>query len=67
MPTATGHPNIRQGIEKKMLKAATATPAAIMSSQRGTALPGSPTGKETPRRPSPRSSPAEIARMTRPA
>jgi len=40
------HPNMRNGVEKKTLNAATATPAAITSSHKGTALPGSPTGKE---------------------
>src|SRR5262249_27690761 len=67
IPTATGQPNIRSGVEKNMLYAATATPAAITSSHRVTGLPGSPTGKETPRSPSPRSRPDEIARITRPA
>ena len=57
---ATGQPNMREGIEKKMLKAATATPAARIPSHRGTALPGSPTGNETPDRPSPVRSPDEI-------
>jgi hypothetical protein len=28
MPTATGHPNMRSGIEKNTLNPATATPAA---------------------------------------
>src|SRR6266404_1240484 len=31
MPIATGHPNMRNGVEKKTLNAATATPAAITS------------------------------------
>src|SRR5712671_2811351 len=67
MPIATGHPNIRNGVEKKTLNAATATPAAITSSHKGTALPGSPTGKETERIPIPSSNPTEIAKIMRPA
>src|SRR5580704_13293906 len=65
MPTATGHPNIRNGVEKKTLNAATATPAAITSSHKGTALLGSPTGKETEKMPVPKSNPTEIAKITR--
>src|ERR1700687_1026055 len=67
MPIATGHPNIRNGVEKKTLNAATATPAAITSSHKGTALPGSPTGKETESMPIPKSNPTEIAKIMRPA
>jgi len=43
MPTATGHGNMRGGVEKKTLYAATATPAAVTSCHNGTALP---TGSE---------------------
>src|SRR5436305_1918216 len=37
MPTATGHGNMRSGVEKKRLYAATATPAAMTSCDNGTA------------------------------
>jgi hypothetical protein len=67
MPTATGQGSICSGVEKKMLKEATATPAAIVSSQRGTALPAGLTGSETPSSASPSSSPVAIATTTRPA
>ena len=45
MPTATGQGSMRSGVEKKMLYAATATPAAITSCHKGTALPAGSVGK----------------------
>ena len=64
---AMGQGSIAGGAEKKMLYAATATPAAITSCHRGTALPGSSIGNETPRSANPISNPIEIAAMITPA
>src|SRR5262249_60410936 len=63
-PTAIGHGSIFRGEEKKILKQATATPAAMKSLHRETALPTGSAGIETPRSASPTSSPVEIATTT---
>jgi len=67
MPTATGHGNMRSGVEKKTLYAATATPAAMTSCHNGTALPAGSAGRETPSSANPSSNPAEIAITISPA
>ena len=67
MPTATGHGNMRSGVEKKTLYAATATPAAMTSCHNGTALPAGSAGRETPSSANPSSNPAEIATTISPA
>ena len=56
---------LRAGASGYVLK--NSQPAAIVSSQSGTARPGSPTGNETPSTPSPSSRPADMASTTSPA
>jgi hypothetical protein len=48
IPTATGQGSMFNGVEKKMLYEATATPAAITSCHNGTIRPGGSTGREAP-------------------
>ena len=47
MPTATGQPQHARGRGKEDTVSATATPAAMTSCHKGTALPGGSTGSET--------------------